>query len=186
MEPLRSYDPETYVERRASRRVEVTCEAVLQTMTTLTRGALADISESGARFEATDPPGAGATALLRWGSHEAVCTIAWSDDGACGLTFKHALSLEVVAETAALNRVFELPIASVGNISQGQKRSMPFLKRAPVEEPSSPPVAVPQACEPSSPPSAPIAEDEPPHAAIGRVSLAEVLARYRRTGTWER
>ncbi|MFN6936736.1 MAG: hypothetical protein ACK4NZ_16480 [Tsuneonella sp.] len=170
MEPLHSYDSETYVERRASRRVKVTCEAVLQTMTTVTHGALTDISEAGARLEALDLPGAGATALLRWGNNEAVCIIAWSDEGACGLSFKHALSAEVVTETAALNREFELPIASVGNISQGRKRSLAFLKTAPQEDPS-PQVA---------------GDEEPPHAAIGRVSLGEVLARYRRTGTWDR
>lgn len=140
---------------------------MLQTMTTVTHGTLCDISRSGARFEAVEPPGAGATALLRWGNHEAVCTIVWSEDNSCGLLFKQVLADEIVAETAALNRVIEMPIASVGNITQGRKRSMPFLKTAPVEEPL--PAAVPAA-----------------PAAGTSTSLAEVLARYRRTGTWER
>ncbi len=131
MEPLRSYEPDTDTceDRRASRRVRVTCPATLQTMTTMTEGTLGDISETGARFEADEPPGKGATAVLKWGHYEAVCTIIWHDDGACGVWFKQPLSPEIVAETAALDRVLELPIASVGNISQGRKRSMGFLKR---------------------------------------------------------
>lgn len=178
MEPLRCHEPETSVERRASRRVRVTCDASLLTMTTQTAGSLTDISEAGARFEAGDSPGAGATALLRWGGHEAVCTIVWSEGGACGLSFSRPLTADVVAQTAAMDRVIDLPIASVSNITQGRRRSMPFLRSAPVERP-------PQAgeemsereCEPCG---------DPPHAAIGKVSLAEVLARYRRTGSWDR
>jgi hypothetical protein len=138
MEPLRSDDTDldTCAERRASRRVRVTCAATLQTMTTMTHGILGDISESGARFVAEEPPGKGATALLKWGTHEAVCTIIWHDEGACGLWFKHKLAPELVAETSAMDRVVEMPIASVGNITQGRKRTMGFLRRAPVEEPA--------------------------------------------------
>lgn len=99
-------------------------------MTTMTHGILGDISETGARFEADEPPGKGATAVLKWGEHEAVCTIIWHDDGACGVWFKRKLDPGLVAETAAMDRVLELPIASVGNITQGRKRSMGFLKRA--------------------------------------------------------
>jgi hypothetical protein len=177
METLRCYDQDTYVERRASRRVRVTCEATLQTMTTQTSGSLVDISEAGARFEAQDPPGPGATALLRWGSHEAVCVIVWSQEDACGVAFKRQLPPEVVAETAALDRVIEKPIASVGNITQGRRRSMAFLK-----------TANPASSLPSE--DALVNEPQPtevlPSATIGKVSLAEVLARYRRTGSWDR
>ncbi|MGN3973310.1 PilZ domain-containing protein [Tsuneonella sp. SYSU-LHT278] len=160
MEPLRSHEPETVVDRRACRRVQTTCPAILQTMTTLTTGTLADISVSGARFEAVDPPGAGATALLRWGDHEAVCTIVWSEHDSCGVVFKQALSAEVVAETAALTRVREVPIASVGNITQGRRRSSTFRKTPAVEQPA---VASTPLPGPAS-------------------SLAEVLARFRRGG----
>ncbi|MCT2558094.1 PilZ domain-containing protein [Tsuneonella sp. YG55] len=170
MEPQRSHEPETVVDRRACRRVQATCPAILQTMTTLTNGTLGDISETGARFEAVDPPGAGATALLRWGSHEAVCTIVWSEEDSCGVVFKQALPAEVVAETAALTCVREIPIASVGNITQGRRRSSTFLKVAPVEQPV--------------PPAAP--SPDPPPVAGSTSSLGEVLARFRRTRTWER
>lgn len=167
MEPLPSYEPETYVERRASRRVHVTCPAMLQTMTTQTKGCLGDISDSGARFEADHPPGVGSTALLRWNGHEAVCTIVWSEGNACGLSFKDPLAAEIVAETAAQTRVFDMPIASVGKIAQGQRRSTSFLKTAPMEDV---PAVVP----------------EPAPAAGSNASLAEVLARFRRTGSWDR
>lgn len=168
MELQPSFEPETLAERRASRRVRVTCNAALLTMTTQTSGSLVDISEAGARFEAADPPGAGATAVLRWNDREAVCTIVWSEGEACGLAFAKPLPAEVVAETAALDRVLELPIASVGNITQGRKRSLAFLKTAPVE-----PAAHVEPVEPSPP-------------GTTGSSLAEVLAHYRRTGTWQR
>ncbi len=246
MEPLRSYEPDTETcaaDRRASRRVRVTCPATLQTMTTMTEGTLGDISETGAQFEADEPPGKGATAVLKWGSYEAVCTIIWHDDGACGVWFKQPLSAEVVAETAALDKVLELPIASVGNISQGRKRSMDFLKRAPVAEetaqtsaiedaqpvssaalpipgaaPPRPRLGLPAALEKvfrstvgeeqaprrESPAKRPSMNDVSPQAnadgerAFGRAgglppstighseSLAEVLRRYRQSGSWER
>lgn len=168
MEPQPSFEPETLAERRASRRVRVTCDAALLTMTTQTSGSLVDISEAGARFEAAEPPGSGATALLRWNNREAVCTIVWSEGEACGLSFANPLPAEVVAETAALDRVLELPIASVGNITQGRKRSLSFLKTAPAE-----PVLSGDSVEAPAP-------------GIGGASLAEVLAHYRRTGSWER
>jgi len=161
-EPLRSEEPETLPDRRASRRVQVTCQASLQTMTAQSSGKLVDISQAGARFEGDSLPGAGATAVLRWGSHEAVCAIVWSEGEACGLAFSKPLALEIVAETAALNRVLEMPIASVGNISQGQKRSMSFLKRAPAEAKSVevPERLVPPARVPAAP--VPIAVAPPP------------------------
>lgn len=175
MEPLPSYEPDTYEERRASRRVHVTCSAVLQTMTTQTKGSLGDISDAGARFEADDPPSTGATALLRWNGHEAVCVIVWSEGKACGLSFKQPLAAEIVAETAALNKVLELPIASVGKIAQGQRRSASFLKAAPIE---------PSAEEGEAGPLPPLQSLLP--ASGPNASLAEVLARFRRTGTWNR
>ena len=123
MEPLRSYDGDAYVERRASRRVEVACEAVLETMTQRFAGHLFDMSEAGARVRLTDTPHVGSTAVLRWCGHEAVCTVVWTNDEDCGLSFTKPVAAELVAETAALNRVIDMPIASVGNIAQGQKRS---------------------------------------------------------------
>ncbi|MXO73977.1 hypothetical protein GRI40_01915 [Altererythrobacter aerius] len=123
MEPLRVYEPDDFFERRASRRVEVTCEAVLETMTSRASGSLWDISESGARLAVIDPPQAGSTALLRWAGREAVCTVIWSENGQCGVSFARALDPAVVVETASVNRVIEMPIAHVGNIAQGRKRS---------------------------------------------------------------
>ena len=166
MEPLPVYEPETFADRRASRRVQATCPAILQTMTTLTNGSLSDISELGARFEALEPPGAGATALLRWGSHEAVGTIVWSEDHSCGVRFKQPLPPELVAETAALTGVREIPIASVGNITQGRRRAPQFIRSTPAEEPAQP------ASKPRS------------EAVAGSSSsLADVLARFRRAST---
>lgn len=175
IEPLRSEDPETLPDRRASRRVQVTCQATLQTMTAQSCGKLVDISEAGARFEGDSLPGAGATAVLRWGSHEAVCAIVWSEGEACGLAFSKPLASEIVAETAALNRVLEMPIASVGNISQGQKRSRSFLKRAEIADEDV--GAMPEWPVPPTPiPEAPAQiAAAPPSLSVERYFAAEVV-----------
>ncbi|MGX7952469.1 PilZ domain-containing protein [Tsuneonella sp. HG249] len=123
IEPLLSPEPAAFVERRASRRVQVKCEAVLETMTKRAEGQLVDISEAGARLELADMPPVGSTAVLRWAGHEAVCSVIWVEDRFCGVSFRSAITSEIVGETAALNRVLDLPIAQVGNIAQGQKRS---------------------------------------------------------------
>ncbi|WP_162935776.1 PilZ domain-containing protein [Tsuneonella amylolytica] len=192
-EPLRIADDVAHADRRASRRIRVTCPATLQTMTTMTEGILGDISETGARFEAAEPPGKGATAVLKWGAHEAVCTIIWHDDGACGVWFKTPLAPELVAETAALDRVLELPIASVGNITQGRKRSMSFLKRAPDGEGEAAPSSADAISE--SEPCLPVAENGSGFGRAGGLgtpstgqtqTLAGLFARYRRTGSLER
>lgn len=86
-------------------------------------GQLWDMSEAGARLQLADPPPVGATALLRWTGREAVCTVVWADGEMCGIAFTRPVSPEVVAEAAGLNRVVDLPIAQVGNIAQGRKRS---------------------------------------------------------------
>lgn len=166
-------------------------------MTTLTHGTIGDMSKTGARFESAEAPGKGATALLKWGKHEAVCTIVWHDDQACGLWFKQALDAEIVDETAALDRVVELPIASVGNITQGRKRGA-FLKRAIEDcEVAGEPLELPLPTEPGEAPCEPVSErgeGTPP--AFGRAgglaqpaighseTLAAVLRKYRATGSW--
>ena len=111
------------MERRASRRVQVTCAAVIETMTKRAAGQLVDMSEAGARVRLADMPIVGSTAVLRWASHEAVCTVMWIDGEDCGVSFTTPIASEVVAETAGLNRVIDMPIAQVSNIAQAQKRS---------------------------------------------------------------
>lgn len=123
IEPLRCYETEPFVERRASRRVEVTCAATIQTITMECAGHLVDISQAGARLRVEDAPRVGSTAILRWAGHEVGCTVVWVEGADCGVSFARPVAAEVVAQTSQINRVIDLPIASVSNIAQGQKRS---------------------------------------------------------------
>lgn len=125
MEPARNLEPAEVADRRLSRRVRVTCEAVLETLTGDFSGQLWDISEGGARLQLAAPPQVGLTARLRWAEHEALCHVIWSDGEMCGVAFDRPLPAAVVTGTAELNRVIELPIARVGNIAAGRKRARP-------------------------------------------------------------
>lgn len=143
---MRSFDPDDFVERRASRRLRVTCDAVIETLTGQATGKLWDISEHGARLELSSPPETGATARLRWAGYEEVCRVVWSQGDRCGVAFDRPLDQSVVVETAELNRVIELPIARVANIAPGRRRSWSALP-APVgqaESASSAIVGTPQ------------------------------------------
>lgn len=112
------------IERRAARRVRTACPASLRTLTGQDLGQLLDLSTSGARLQLADPPASGTTAMLIWGTHRAACTIVWAGDDVCGVAFEIALDEAVVLETAQLSRVVEQPIAVVGNIALGRKRSL--------------------------------------------------------------
>ncbi len=138
MEPLLSLDPDALVERRASRRTRVVCDAVLETLTGRYAGKLWDISEHGARLQLPLAPEAGATARLRWEDHEAICRVVWGEEDMCGISFDSPLVEAIVAQTAERNRVVDLPIARVGNIALGRKRSLSLVPPA-VAEPATTP-----------------------------------------------
>lgn len=137
VEPARSLEPDVFVERRASRRSRVTCDAALETLTGQYVGKLWDISEHGARLQLLVAPEAGATARLRWAGNDALCRVVWSDQDMCGIAFDNPLAETTVSETAELNRVVDLPIARVGNIALGRKRSaaLSLVPLAPVADP---------------------------------------------------
>ena len=110
-------------DRRNSRRVRVTCPAVLETLTGDCSGQLWDMSEGGARLRLQVPPQVGATARLRWEGRVEVCSVVWSEGDMCGVAFARPIPAEVVTEAAQLSRVVELPIAKVSNIAPGRRRS---------------------------------------------------------------
>jgi hypothetical protein len=115
------------IERRAARRSRATCGASLQTLTGESFGELWDISETGARISMTNPPERGETAILRWSAEHAMCRIVWSQDDMCGLSFESPISPEVVASTGRLIGVTEQPVATMGNIPVGRRRSAASL-----------------------------------------------------------
>ena len=111
------------VERRAARRVEVTCAAHFRTLMGDSAGTLLDLSTTGARIHLADPPQPGTTGVLRWSRHEAICSVVWATDDVCGVSFDAAIDEAVMAQSARLSRVVEQPIAVVKNIAPGRKRS---------------------------------------------------------------
>src|SRR4051812_45069875 len=111
------------IERRASRRTRATCAASLRTLTNEIFGHLWDLSETGARISVPTPPPAGESALLKWGTERVMCRIVWTEHDICGLEFEKPIDPAVVASSARLLGIVELPTAEMGNIPVGRKRS---------------------------------------------------------------
>jgi hypothetical protein len=87
------------------------------------QGQLADLSESGACVELSNPPPVGALAMLKWGPHESFCTVVWAKASACGVTFEKPISQSVVFETISENVEAIALAADPTRIPLGQKRS---------------------------------------------------------------
>lgn len=111
------------LERRAARRWRATCAASLETLTGESFGQLWDLSETGARVMLDSAPPRGAAAMLKWEGHKVPCCVAWAADGMCGVAFKQPLDAGLVSATSRLIGDVERPIATVGNIRAGRKRS---------------------------------------------------------------
>lgn len=116
-------DGNPHVERRAYERFRIDLPARLRMPSGDRAGRLADISDGGARLHLNDPPRAGVSALLQWGSHEFFCKIAWARDDSCGLTFERPIPHAVVIETTGGHEAPRGPAATPGNIPLGKKRS---------------------------------------------------------------
>lgn len=86
-------------------------------------GRLTDLSQNGARLETDQPPAAGTTGFLRWGSEEHYCKVIWSGEGRCGLQFDRSITLAAVEASSSRIEVSLKPIAALGRIPLGQKRS---------------------------------------------------------------
>lgn len=117
------------VDRRAESRMRVACAARLITLGADRHGQLWDISTAGARVEISEPPTKGATALLKWLTHEQLCTVVWVADGKCGVRFDKPISSELVAEC----RDFRLSRTGVKleRMTVGRKRSAPLAQALP-------------------------------------------------------
>lgn len=110
-------------DRRIARRYLVDCPARMVMAGGDREGRLSDLSEHGARLDTAQPPAAGATGFLRWGNEEHYCKVIWSSDGRCGLRFDRPIALAVVEAACSHVEVSLKPIAAVGRIPLGQRRS---------------------------------------------------------------
>jgi hypothetical protein len=123
--------PADVLDRRLSRRVRVTSDAVLETLTGNFPGKLWDLSEGGARLQMANSPPPGTTARMRWAEQEVLCSVVWNDGEMCGVSFDSPLAFSIVMATAEVHRVLELPIAQVSKIAAGRKRSARLLPAEP-------------------------------------------------------
>jgi hypothetical protein len=110
-------------ERRLADRTQVGCPAQLHLTTGIRVGTLWDLSQTGARVHTAEPPRPGTTALLKWQANEAFCKVVWSRDDMCGIAFDRPLKDGMVSETLREQIHRAGPVASVGKIPLGQKRS---------------------------------------------------------------
>jgi hypothetical protein len=85
---------------------------------------LSELSITGARFQTAEPPQAGLSGMLRWHTHEAFCRVVWSTGGVCGLAFDRPLKRHLLDDTLE-HDARTGPVAAVGKIPLGQKRSRP-------------------------------------------------------------
>jgi hypothetical protein len=108
-------------DRRTAPRIRVSRTARLRTSFSNCTGELWDLSTTGARFVAENPPKEGIAALLEWDSHDAMCRVIWSQEGACGLQFDRPISPALIDQAAAPSK--SEVVATVGNIPLGKRRS---------------------------------------------------------------
>ena len=118
--------PSTFAtERRAMLRTRVECPAQLHLSGGMRPVTMVDLSESGAKLQSDNPPKPGVAGLLKWGPHEAFGQVVWVTGDTCGVKFDRPIERGVVLETVELEEQPSGPVAAVGNIPIGKKRSRP-------------------------------------------------------------
>lgn len=118
---------EVHPDRRVARRYVVDCPARFTMAGGDRDGRLSDLSQHGARLETASPPVAGTTGFLRWNGEEHYCTVIWSSGGRCGFKFERPIALGLVEATCSRVEVTLRPVAAVGRIPLGQRRSGRFV-----------------------------------------------------------
>ncbi len=109
-------------ERRAFPRGPVSISARLELPSGGRPVQIIDLTERGARLRMSDPPPAGAPALLKWHPHECYCAVIWSDDDGCGLLFEQLLPDAVLSDCFAIKAGRPKPAAALDNIRAGARR----------------------------------------------------------------
>ena len=110
-------------DRRIARRYLVDCPARLALAGGERGGQLSDLSEHGARLDTNQPPPPGTTGFLRWNGEEHYCKVIWSNERCCGLQFERPIALALVEATCTHVEIALKPVAALGRIPLGQKRS---------------------------------------------------------------
>ena len=111
------------VDRRGSSRTSVEFPARLQTTGGNWSGKLSDFSETGARLRIVTPPKAGTQALLKCGSDEIFCKIAWASDDSCGIAFDRPIPRALVLEIAGVASNAVVAPAGSGKVFAGMNRA---------------------------------------------------------------
>ena len=114
---------EVQSDRRVARRYVVDCPARFTMAGGDRDGRLSDLSEHGARLETADPPIPGTTGFLQWNGEDRFCKVIWISEGRCGIQFDRPITLALVEATCSHVDVSLRPVASVGRIPLGQRRS---------------------------------------------------------------
>ena len=114
------FDP---AERRTSIRSRVNCPVQLQLPSGGRIGCMVDRSEQGARVQLDNPPRSGSSVVLEWLCYDAICKVIWATEDMCGLQFDKPIPSTRVLEVMQYREEFSGPIAEVGNIPLGQRRS---------------------------------------------------------------
>lgn len=119
---FKAEDGSIQADRRAFVRTRVDWPALLRTPSGEWSGRMIDISEKGARIKLRNPPRVGASALLKWGSCEFFCDVAWANQDSCGVSFEKPLPRKVLIETAGVRDEPIGPVADPMKIPVGKKR----------------------------------------------------------------
>lgn len=110
-------------QKRALDREEVSILARLELPGSTRSVRIIDLHKRGARLELTSPPSAGATALLKWRSHECFSTVVWADGSECGLAFDFEVGLPVVSPQRVTSTERSGHVAAIDKIQLGTKRT---------------------------------------------------------------
>ena len=110
-------------DRRRTARFVVEVPAFIQTVIGERPCRIANISDSGAMIETDDPPPAGIAARLVLGDGDIFCTVVWSNETGCGVEFEDSIGDHTLKQIATEEIKEAGPIANVGRIQAGRRRS---------------------------------------------------------------
>ena len=100
---------EQQIGRRGRNRLRARLPAKVVTFDGTRNTVLLDLSQTGARFRASEAMLSGQQALLSWAGFEAFGILVWVEDGLCGIVFDEPLAPSVLIETRDRDACDRLP-----------------------------------------------------------------------------